>query len=81
MKVGMLWFDGDRGLEVNARIEKATDYYHEKYGQKPTVCYVNPVMIEQAGGVEFKDIEVKSNSSVLKDHFWLGTWNLEAGGN
>ena len=81
MKVGMLWFDGDRALGVDDRIVKATDYYREKYGQKPTVCYVNPIMLlEKEGEMEFPGIDVKSNPSVLKDHFWLGTWDVSDNG-
>ncbi len=82
MNVGMLWFDNDSKASLDVRVERAAAYYRNKYGKKPTLCFVHPSMlpdvIEMAiNEVENKvfttdGIEVRSNRSVLPNHFWIG---------
>jgi hypothetical protein len=44
MNTGMLWFDNDPKADFNTKINRATDYYLKKYGQRPDLCYVHPSM-------------------------------------
>jgi hypothetical protein len=71
MNTGMLWFDNDPKVDLSTKIQRATEYYQSKYGQKPTLCFVHPSMITEkparTGG-----IEVQGNQMVLPNHFWLG---------
>ena len=71
MNTGMLWFDNDPKVDLVTKIQRATEYYQNKYGQKPDLCYVHPSMIaekkQRAVG-----IEVQSNQMVLPNHLWLG---------
>ena len=71
MNIGMLWFDNDPKAELVTKIERAASYYQSKYGQSPTLCFVHPSMLpaapQKAGA-----IEVRSNKSVLPNHFWIG---------
>jgi hypothetical protein len=41
----MLWFDNDPKVNLDGKIARAVDYYHDKYGRKPTVCFVHPSML------------------------------------
>jgi hypothetical protein len=71
MNVGMMWFDGDKRNSLESRIDRAVSYYREKYGQQPTVCFVNP----NTAGDEppaVQDVKLQTSASVLPDHFWLG---------
>ena len=71
MDVGMLWFDDDpkRGLEE--KIARAVAHYRDKYGQAPTLCFVNPGTLN--GGPDVAaGVQVRSARSVLPNHFWVG---------
>jgi hypothetical protein len=71
MNTGMLWFDNDPKADFLVKINRATEYYLKKYGQKPDLCYVNP-------GMKFEPppktigIDVQTDHMILPDHFWLG---------
>lgn len=71
MNTGMLWFDNDPKTELIKKIERAASYYSQKYGQAPDLCFVHPSMISNTP-TRSGSIEVKTNRSVLPNHFWLG---------
>jgi hypothetical protein len=71
MNIGMLWFDNDPKADLLTKIQRATDYYQHKYGQKPDVCYVHPSMVAEKAP-RLSDIEVAGNQMVQPNHFWLG---------
>ena len=53
MNAGMLWYDNDPKTALTAKIERAVDYYHKKYGRKPNLCLIHPTALEPpvtAGG-------------------------------
>ncbi len=72
MNIGMLWFDNDPKADLTSKIARAVDYYQKKYGQVPDLCYVHPSMLSGDRAATSK-IEIKSNRSVLPNHFWIGT--------
>lgn len=45
MNVGMLWFDNDSRTALNAKVERAADYYRKKYGLVADLCLVHPTML------------------------------------
>jgi hypothetical protein len=69
MNIGMLWFDNSSD-NIAIKVARASGAYQEKFGQAPTVCYVHPCMFE--GILNIGGVEVKTNRSILKNHFWLG---------
>lgn len=71
MKSGMLWFDNSEQRELNAKIERAAQYYLSKYEQRPTLCFVHPTMLLR-GPATLEGIEVRASNSILPNHFWLG---------
>ena len=71
MNVGMMWFDGDKQRSLETRIDRAARYYHEKYGQEPTVCFLNPGTAGQEPPA-VEGLQLQTSVSVLPDHFWLG---------
>jgi hypothetical protein len=71
MNTGMLWFDNDPKVDIMTKIQRATEYYQSKYGQKPDLCFVHPSMITEKPA-RSSGIEVQGNQMVLPNHFWLG---------
>ncbi len=86
MNVGMLWFDNDPRTALEGKVARAADYYRAKYGRPPTLCFVHPSMlpatsapaetVPQAGSetprLVANGVEVRSNRSVMPNHFWIG---------
>ncbi len=71
MKVGLLWFDDDPARDLAQKVGGAARHYRKKFGRRPTICYVNPTMLNgkarQVGG-----LKVAPLGSVLRHHFWIG---------
>ena len=78
MKVGMLWFDNDRGQPLDRKILRAAAYYKKKYGRTPSLCYVHPTMVNQdtengkAAAIKSGKIEILTAPWVLPNHYWIG---------
>jgi len=82
MNVGMLWFDNDSKSSLDVKVERAATYYRSKYGRSPSLCFVHPSMLPDTGATSKSDaqnrtyvtggIEIRSNRSVLPNHFWIG---------
>lgn len=78
MHVGMLWFDNTPNIHLKAKIEKAVEYYRQKYHREPNLCLIHPAMMgsDKAGfGKLIDDIEgmtVRSYRPVLPGHLWIG---------
>ena len=70
MHTGMLWFDNSQ-TELDAKIQKAVDYYHKKYGRTPDLCLVHPNMLKDTVLNEEK-ITVRPYRPVLPGHIWIG---------
>jgi hypothetical protein len=70
MNVGMLWLDADQLRPFDEKVKRAADYYENKYGRLPELCYVNTKMLAEDKTVDL--IEVKPIKSVQQHHFWLG---------
>jgi hypothetical protein len=76
MNVGMLWFDNDPRTALRAKIERAADYYRQKYGLVPDLCLVHPSML---AGPRPESVEataghvvVRPNRAILPGHLWIG---------
>lgn len=75
MRVGMLWFDDSQERDLIAKIDRAARHYEDKYGLKPTLCYVHSSVLmgkmgKLASGIP--GITVKGTNMVLPHHLWLG---------
>jgi hypothetical protein len=70
MNIGMLWLDADQIRPFDEKVTRAAEYYREKYGRAPEVCYVNTAMLTEETSVG--RIEVKPIKSVQRHHFWIG---------
>ena len=70
MKTGMLWLDDDKKRSLEEKVQRAVDYYREKYGQMPELCLVNQRTVSEA--VKVGSVLVRPATNVLPSHFWLG---------
>ena len=77
MNTGMLWFDNDHKMDFLTKMNRATEYYQKKYGQKPTLCFVHPSM-EFIPPPKTSGIDVQTDKMILPNHFWLGIKSLSS---
>lgn len=71
MKVGMLWHDADPKRTAADKVTRACDYYRNKYGANPTVCYVNPILRLSLPDMVGR-VKIEQARNVLTSHFWVG---------
>ncbi|MBU4224226.1 MAG: hypothetical protein KKC71_00185 [Chloroflexi bacterium] len=71
MNVGMLWFDNDPRTALTVKVERAADYYRQKYGHIPDLCLVNPGMLAEPL-LKAGKVSVRPNRLVLPGHLWIG---------
>ncbi len=80
MHVGMLWYDNTPGVTLKLRIEKAANYYRQKYHQEPNLCLIHPSMLEKARSSskdnadlpQVGSLTIRSYGTVLPGHLWIG---------
>ena len=70
MNIGMLWLDADSRRPFEEKVQRAADYYQEKYGRLPNMCMVNTKTSIPTAHVG--RIEIKTAQNILPHHFWLG---------
>jgi hypothetical protein len=67
---GLLWFDSsDRSLAE--KVTQAAVRYQQKFGHRPTYCYVNEVDFD-GEPQEVNGIQLKGAANVLRHHFLVG---------
>lgn len=71
MKTGMLWLDADARRTLDEKVERAVDYYRQKYGTMPDLCLVNTTTFTEEE-LKVGPVKVQRTRSVLPHHFWVG---------
>lgn len=71
MKSGMLWLDADARRTFEEKVQRAVEYYREKYGAMPDLCLVNTATLAD-DEVEVGPVKVQRARTVLPHHFWVG---------
>jgi hypothetical protein len=72
MDMGMLWFDDNPAASMADKVTKAASYYASKYGRKPTICFVNPGMLDGKSECKTSGMEIRTSRTIQRHHFWLG---------
>ncbi len=70
MDIGMLWYD-DSPTALKDRVERAADYYNEKHGRQPNLCFVHPDMLKTEED-KAKGVVIRKGKGVMPGHFWIG---------
>jgi hypothetical protein len=76
MHTGMLWFDNSQS-PLDVKIDKAIDYYTQKYGRAPDLCLVHPSMIQNTSLIDLMKVRVRPYRPVLPGHIWIGIEDKE----
>jgi len=71
MHTGMLWFDNDPRTPLEMKIQKAAEYYRQKYGRQPDLCLVHPTMLQNEK-ISEERITVRPYRPILPGHLWIG---------
>jgi hypothetical protein len=66
----MLWLDDDKHTTLDEKIQRAAEYYHNKYGQAPDLCLVSQKALAQEKKIG--RIHVRPAQNILRNHFWVG---------
>ena len=69
--IGMLWYDNDPKKQLTEKMQKAADYYRQKYGRLPNVCLVHPKMIN-GETPSVNGMRIGTSKSVMYNHLFLG---------
>ena len=76
MRLGMLWFDNDPKTALAEKVERASDYYRNKYGRVPDLCLVNPAMFDgtvtTSGEMVIGKVRLRAMRTILPNHLWIG---------
>jgi hypothetical protein len=70
MDTGLLWFDDTPGA-LSERVRRAVEYYAQKFGRSPTLCLVNPAMLDKDDRA-VAGIQLRGARTVMVNHFYLG---------
>lgn len=70
MRIGMLWFDNNPNTDLATKVNLAAAYYAKKYGSSPNLVFIHPSM--NGNTAKVGEIEIRTNRSVLPNHFWVG---------
>ncbi len=71
MNIGMMWVDTDAKATLDEKIQRASDYYREKYGRFPELCFVSKQQ-ELDEDHKVGRVQVKLASQLQPNYFWLG---------
>lgn len=71
MKTGMLWLDADARRTLDEKVERAVEYYRQKYGTAPDLCLVNTATFPEEE-ISIGQVKVQRTRTVLPHHFWVG---------
>ena len=75
MDIGLLWHDGG-SADLARTLAQAAKRYHDRFGNKPNVCYVHPTLLPD-GDCKVNGILVRPSARVLRHHFWIGQEQVE----
>ena len=70
MQYGVLWFDANLKLDLQAVADRAAHYVLGKYGCMPTICFVHPGVLSQKTRLK-NGLEIRPSRYVLPNHLWL----------
>lgn len=73
MHTGMLWYDNDAHTTLSVKIQKAMDFYRQKFGRIPDLCLVHPSMMESGQNhLEVGKLTIRTYRPVMPGHIWIG---------
>lgn len=71
MDIGMLWYD-ESDKTLAQKVVEAAEYYKDKHGVTPTVCYVHPKMLDKDGERIVGKVTIHPMRMMMVNHIWIG---------
>ena len=75
MEWGLLWYDDTAGRPLEDKVTRAAAHYERKYGQPPTLCFVNPSA--KNGTDQVAGIQVEALKVVGPNCLWIGVGEVK----
>ena len=73
MDIGMLWLDDNKKRPFAKKVQRAAEYYREKYGEYPDTCLVNECLLDgEIGEINVSGITVSAARNILPHYYWIG---------
>jgi hypothetical protein len=81
VEYGLLWYDDSPNRPLVEKVTRAAAQYERKFGQAPSVCFVNPAMLNGNGKeTEAGSVHIETLRTVLPYHFLVGIEDVERNG-
>jgi len=77
MDWGLLWYDDTANRPLEDKVTRAAAHFEKKYGQSPTICFVNPTAkngTDQVGGIQIETLKI-----VMPNCLWIGVGETKRG--
>ena len=77
MRTGMLWLDNEPASTLEFKVKKAVNYYRQRYGQPPNLCFVHPSLLDQPESgeippIDIMGVQVMPSQFIEPEQLWLG---------
>ena len=71
MTTGMLYCDDEMGTANRESIRKAIQYFRDRFGEEPNICYLNPELVVEKQK-EPSTVEYLFTGILEPNQIWLG---------
>lgn len=71
MTTGMLWLDDDRKRSVAEKVQRAADYYRNKYGAPVAEVHAHPRTLGDRPPAQVAGVRLVPDHTILPDHWWV----------
>ena len=75
MDWGLLWYDDTANRPLEDKVARAAAHFEKKYGQPPTICFVNPTAkngTDQVSGIQIETLKI-----VMPNCLWIGVGEIK----
>ncbi len=72
MNMGLLWYDDDPRHSLPEKVRAAAAQYQARFGQAPTMCYVNPEALGQVTRPAVENVRLAAGWRLDRNHLWMG---------
>jgi hypothetical protein len=75
MDWGLMWYDDTANRPLEAKVARAAAHYERKYGQLPTLCFVNPSA--KNGTDQVGSVTVETLKAIGPNCLWIGVGQVK----
>jgi hypothetical protein len=75
MEWGLMWYDDTANRPLEDKVTRAAAHYERKYGQPPTLCFVNP--LAKNGTDQVGDVTVETLQVIRPNCLWIGVGEVK----